>query len=93
MILIVKESERIPITEKHVSRAGRSGAITIRTTNAATAPNMKHMSNRTGGCSNSGTISGRIDLFSTDTLIDMLARLGVSVRLVLKQSRNARKVA
>jgi hypothetical protein len=88
MILIVKESQRIPITEKHVSRAGRSGAITIRTTNAATAPNMKHMSNRTGG-----TISGRIDLFSTDTLIDMLARLGVSVRLLLKQSRNARKVA
>ncbi len=36
---------------------------------------------------------GRIDLFSTDTLIDMLARLGVSVRLVLKSSRNARKVA
>ncbi len=27
---------------------------------------------------------GRIDLFSTDTLIDMLARLGVGVRLVLK---------
>jgi hypothetical protein len=48
MILIVKESQRIPITEKHVSIAGRSGAITIRTTSTATAPNMKHMSNRTG---------------------------------------------
>jgi predicted XRE-type DNA-binding protein len=28
-----------------------------------------------------------IDLFSTDALIDMLARLGVRVRLVLKPSR------
>ena len=29
----------------------------------------------------SDLLRGRIDLFSTDTLIDMLARLGVSVRL------------
>ena len=29
-------------------------------------------------------LRGRIDLFSSDTLIDMLARLGVGVRLVLK---------
>jgi predicted XRE-type DNA-binding protein len=41
----------------------------------------------------SDLLGGRIDLFSTDTLIDMLARLGVSVRLVLKQSRNVGKVA
>jgi predicted XRE-type DNA-binding protein len=41
----------------------------------------------------SDLLRGRIDLFSTDTLIDILARLGVSVRLVLKQSRNARRVA
>ena len=41
----------------------------------------------------SNLLRGRIDLFSTDTLIDMLARLGVGVRLVLKQSRNARRVA
>jgi predicted XRE-type DNA-binding protein len=32
----------------------------------------------------SDLLRGRIDLFSTDTLIDMLARLGVGVRLVLK---------
>jgi predicted XRE-type DNA-binding protein len=30
---------------------------------------------------------GRIDLFSTDSLIDMLARLGVRVRIVLKPAR------
>ena len=41
----------------------------------------------------SDLISGRIDLFSTDTLIDMLARLGISVRLVLKPSGNTRRVA
>jgi predicted XRE-type DNA-binding protein len=32
----------------------------------------------------SDLLRGRIDLFSTDTLIDMLARLGVRVRLVTK---------
>jgi predicted XRE-type DNA-binding protein len=32
----------------------------------------------------SDLLRGRIDLFSTDTLIDMLARLGVGVRLVVK---------
>jgi predicted XRE-type DNA-binding protein len=36
---------------------------------------------------------GRLDLFSTDTLIDMLARLGVRVRVVLKPSRRQLKVA
>lgn len=36
---------------------------------------------------------GRIDLFSTDALIDILARLGVRVQLVLKQSRRALKAA
>ena len=41
----------------------------------------------------SDLLRGRIDLFSTDTLIDMLAHLGVSVRLVLKPSSNARRVA
>ena len=38
----------------------------------------------------SDLLRGRIDLFSTDTLIDMLARLGIQVRLVLKQSRSRR---
>ena len=32
-------------------------------------------------------LRGRIDLFSTDSLIDMLARLGVRVRFVLKPAR------
>src|SRR3954467_3880219 len=36
----------------------------------------------------SDLLRGRIDLFSTDTLIDMLARLGVGVRLVVKLSRS-----
>lgn len=35
----------------------------------------------------SDLLRGRIDLFSTDSLIDMLARLGVHVRFVLKPSR------
>ena len=34
----------------------------------------------------SDLLRGRIDLFSTDTLIDLLARLGVRVRVVLKAS-------
>ena len=41
----------------------------------------------------SDLLRGRLDLFSTDTLIDMLARLGVHVRLVLKASRRRLKVA
>ncbi len=40
----------------------------------------------------SDLLRGRIDLFSTDALIDMLARLGVGVRLVVKPVRS-RKVA
>jgi predicted XRE-type DNA-binding protein len=40
----------------------------------------------------SDLLRGRIDLFSTDSLIDMLARLGVGVQLVVKPSRS-RKVA
>ena len=36
---------------------------------------------------------GRIDLFSTDALIDILARLGVRVRLVLKANRRGLKAA
>jgi len=36
---------------------------------------------------------GRIDLFSTDALIDILARLGVRVRLVLKTGRRGLKAA
>jgi predicted XRE-type DNA-binding protein len=40
----------------------------------------------------SDLLRGRIDLFSTDMLIDMLARLGVQVRFVLKPSRS-RQVA
>lgn len=38
----------------------------------------------------SDLLRGRLDLFSTDTLIDMLARLGVHVRFVLKASRRLR---
>jgi predicted XRE-type DNA-binding protein len=40
----------------------------------------------------SDLLRGRIDLFSTDSLIDMLARLGAVVRLVVRQPR-PRKVA
>ena|SRR2546427_5493168 len=39
----------------------------------------------------SDLLRGRIDLFSTDSLIDMLARLGIAVRLVVKS--RSRKVA
>jgi predicted XRE-type DNA-binding protein len=38
----------------------------------------------------SDLLRGRIDLFSTDALIDMLARLGVGVRLVVKPGRTKR---
>ena len=41
----------------------------------------------------SDLLSGRIDLFSTDALIDMRACLGVRVRLVIKPSRRALKAA
>jgi predicted XRE-type DNA-binding protein len=41
----------------------------------------------------SDLLRGRIDLFSTDTLIDMLARLGARVRLTVKSNRRKRKVA
>ena len=40
----------------------------------------------------SDLLRGRIDLFSTDALIDILARLGVGVRLVVKPTRS-KKVA
>jgi len=40
----------------------------------------------------SDMLRGRIDLFSTDSLIDMLARLGVGVRLVVRPGRS-KKVA
>ena len=39
----------------------------------------------------SDLLRGRIDLFSTDSLIDMLARLGVGVRIVVKT--RSKKVA
>ena len=38
----------------------------------------------------SDLLRGRIDLFSTDTLIDMLGDLGVRVQLVLRTSRRRR---
>ncbi len=41
----------------------------------------------------SDLLRGRIDLFSTDALIDMLARIGVRVKVVLKPSRRGLKVA
>jgi predicted XRE-type DNA-binding protein len=40
----------------------------------------------------SDLLRGRIDLFSTDSLIDMLARLGIGVRIVVKAPRS-KKVA
>ena len=41
----------------------------------------------------SDLLRGRIDLFSTDALIDMLARLGARVRITVKSSRGNLKVA
>lgn len=41
----------------------------------------------------SDLLRGRIDLFSTDALIDMLARLGAHVRLTVKARRPRLKVA
>jgi predicted XRE-type DNA-binding protein len=41
----------------------------------------------------SDLLRGRIDLFSTDALIDMLARLGIRVRIVLKPGRRGLKAA
>lgn len=41
----------------------------------------------------SDLLRGRVDLFSTDTLLDMLGRLGVQVRFVLKPSRRKLHVA
>jgi predicted XRE-type DNA-binding protein len=41
----------------------------------------------------SDLVRGRIDLFSTDMLIDILARLGARVRLAVKPDRQSRKVA
>lgn len=38
----------------------------------------------------SDLLRARIDLFSTDTLIDMLARLGVRVRLVTRSTRSSK---
>jgi predicted XRE-type DNA-binding protein len=36
---------------------------------------------------------GRIDLFSSDTLINLLARLGIRVGLVVRPSRRCARVA
>lgn len=41
----------------------------------------------------SDLMRGRIDLFSIDTLVGMLARLGVGVRVVVKSRGPARRVA
>jgi len=41
----------------------------------------------------SDLLRGRIDLFSTDAIIDMLARLGVRMKIVLKPSRRGLKAA
>jgi predicted XRE-type DNA-binding protein len=41
----------------------------------------------------SDLLRGRIDLFSTDALITMLARFGVRVRLTVKPTRRPLKVA
>jgi predicted XRE-type DNA-binding protein len=36
---------------------------------------------------------GRLDLFSVDTLIDMLARLGIRVRVVFSSAKRSVRVA
>ena len=41
----------------------------------------------------SDLLRGRIGLFSTDAIIDMLARFGVRVKIVLKPSRRGLKTA
>ena len=41
----------------------------------------------------SDVMRGRIDLFSTDTLIEMLVHLGIRVKLVLTTSRRRAGVA
>ena len=41
----------------------------------------------------SDLMRGRLDLFSVDTLIDMLARLGIRVKLVVQPSRRRAGVA
>ena len=41
----------------------------------------------------SDLLRGRIDLFSTDALIDMLGRLGARVRLTVRRGRGSPKVA
>jgi predicted XRE-type DNA-binding protein len=41
----------------------------------------------------SDLVRGRIDLFSVDTLIDMLARLDLRVRLVVSRSKPSARVA
>ena len=41
----------------------------------------------------SDLLRGRIDLFSTDALIDMLTRLGARVQLTVKSGRRSLKVA
>lgn len=41
----------------------------------------------------SDLMRGRLDLFSVDTLIDMLARLGIRVRVVFSTARRSARVA
>lgn len=41
----------------------------------------------------SDLMRGRIDLFSIDTLIDMLARLGIRAKVVVQPSRRRARVA
>lgn len=41
----------------------------------------------------SDLLRGRIDLFSTDTLIDLLTRLGGTVKLLVKKPSKKRRVA
>ena len=41
----------------------------------------------------SNLLAGRLDLFSTDALIDLLARLGIEVRLSLKPGKKPGRVA
>ena len=41
----------------------------------------------------SDLLRGRIDLFSTDALIDMLGRLGARIRLTVRRGRRSLKVA
>src|SRR5262245_52654822 len=75
------EAEHLPVRsdlllQKTVSSKGLKQAEAARILNV-TQPRVNDL------------MRGRMDLFSVDTLIDILARLGIRVRLVFKGSRKS----